>query len=404
MMHNLEKLLAQTQNVLLLQGPIGPFFKDLATYLSAQGKSVFKINLNAGDAYFYHGEQVFDYVGGLDGFEAFLNMFMEQHHIDSVICFGDHRPYHRIAKTWCQQYQRSFWVFEEGYFRPHYVTLEENGVNDDATTPRDSEFFLSQEFSEMKNPEPLASGFFPMARLAMQYYWHMNKGKEHYPYYQHHRDTNLFDYAKHWMISGVKRMCHYISEYPMTQWIKRGRLGDFYILPLQVRGDSQVKIHSNYDSVNDFLCEVLDSFVHHAPQHLKLIVKHHPMDRGFCSYRTIIQTYQDRYPELKGRLYYVYDIPMPVLLRQGKGMVTINSTSGLSALLHDMPVKVMGHANYDFQGITDQGSLNDFWNNPTPPNSVVFKAYRDYHLHTTQLNGSFYKKVSLAANKSDENK
>lgn len=53
-------------------------------------------------------------------------------------------------------------------------------------------------------------------------------------------------------------------------------------------------------------------------------------------------------------------MPLPALLRYGKGMVTLNSTSGLSALIHHMPVKVLGRVHYDIPGMTFQGSLADF--------------------------------------------
>ena len=74
-------------------------------------------------------------------------------------------------------------------------------------------------------------------------------------------------------------------------------------------------------------------------------------------------------------------------------MVTINSTSGLSGLIHNMPVKVLGRAYYDIPGMTDQNTLAEFWNHPTPPDKELFHAYRMYHLNVTQINGNFYSQV-----------
>ena len=89
-------------------------------------------------------------------------------------------------------------------------------------------------------------------------------------------------------------------------------------------------------------------------------------------YSDTIKKLSEIYPHLIGRVFYIYDVPLPVLLRKGKGMVTINSTSGLSALLHNMPVITLGRANYDFEGLTYQGELNKFWQSPTPPESCHF--------------------------------
>ena len=59
----------------------------------------------------------------------------------------------------------------------------------------------------------------------------------------------------------------------------------------------------------------------------------------------------------------------------------------------NMPVKVLGRAYYDIPGITDQNTLAEFWNHPTPPDKELFHAYRMYHLNVTQINGNFYSKV-----------
>ena len=159
--------------------------------------------------------------------------------------------------------------------------------------------------------------------------------------------------------------------------------------------DSQIRVHSDFNSVRDFLLHVLYSFAASAPEHLNLIVKHHPMDRGFIDYQKDIDHFIHFHPEFKKRIFYIHDVPLPALLRYGKGMVTLNSTSGLSALIHHMPVKVLGRVHYDIPGMTFQGSLADFWHNPSPPDAELFHAYRMYHINNTQINGSFYSRVNF---------
>ncbi|WP_444939766.1 capsular polysaccharide export protein, LipB/KpsS family, partial [Neisseria weixii] len=177
--------------------------------------------------------------------------------------------------------------------------------------------------------------------------------------------------------------------------IEAGKFGKFFVVPLQVFNDSQVRIHCDFSTVRSFLLHVLTSFANHAPDDVNLIIKHHPMDRGFIDYARDIKHFVKKHPKLKGRITYVHDVPLPVFLRHGIGMVTINSTSGLSALIHNMPVKVLGRAHYDIPGMTCQGKLADFWNNPTPPDSRLFHAYRMYHINVTQINGSFYSQVNF---------
>lgn len=405
--HYLDDLVAQSNRPLLLQGPIGNFFTELSAWLTRQQKTVFKINFNAGDEYFYPNNlpNTVAYRDSLEGFRTFLINFCRTQQIDGMLCFGDNRKYHQIAKDVCNQLNISFWAFEEGYFRPDYVTFEKTGVNDHSPLPRSADYFLQfSDLPEQEAPAKLAKGFCPIAKLAIQYYVAAYYRRNHYPQYRHHRFLNVWYYVKLWSISGVKRLHYYLYDHRFARRVEKGEFGEFFVLPLQVYDDSQILVHSDYPNVESFLREVLDSFATKAPEHLTLIVKHHPMDRGFIDYGEVIKEYVAYYPSLKKRIHYIHDVPMPVFLRHGKGMVTLNSTSGISALLHNMPVKVLGRANYDFIGLTDQGPLDDFWHNPTKPNEQVFSAYRRFHLHKTHINGSFYNKVLLRRpyNRSEE--
>lgn len=397
--HNLDELIISADRILLLQGPIGSFFYDFSEWLQSHGKTIYKINFNAGDEYFYPNStsNTLAYRAGLDQFQNYLADLCTQHNIDTIICFGDNRHYHKSARETCHNLNISFWAFEEGYFRPDYVTFEKDGVNAFSSIPRDNTFFstICPQVPEPKAPEKVAQGFIPLAKLAICYYWNAYTKRKRYPYYQHHRILNIRYYIKLWGISGVKRLNYALRDRTFAKKVERGQFGDFYILPLQVYDDSQVRVHSDYSSVESFLKEVLDSFVKNAPSDLTLIIKHHPMDRGFIDYGKTIQEYIDRYPELKKRIFYIHDVPMPVFLRYGKGMVTLNSTSGISALLHGMPVMTMGRAHYNIPGLTYQGKLDDFWHNPGKPDMDLFSAYRRFHLNKTHINGSFYNRVIL---------
>ncbi|MDY4281664.1 MAG: capsule biosynthesis protein [[Pasteurella] mairii] len=397
--HNLDELVLSSKNILLLQGPIGSFFLEFSHWLQTQNKRVFKLNFNAGDEYFYpkNEKDTFSYSGTCATFLSFLKEFCIQHEIDTIACFGDNRKYHIIANKLASQLGITFWAFEEGYFRPNYVTLEKSGVNAFSPIPKKANYFwgLQEQIPSIYAPQNVAGGFWRVAKIATCYYVLSNLRKADYTNYEHHRILNVSYYIKLWGISGIKRIFYYLQDRNFAKKVERGTFGDFFIVPLQVYDDSQVIVHSDYLSVEHFLREVIESFIAHAPQHLTLIVKHHPMDRGFVDYRKVIQEYIDKAPQLKKRIYYVHDVPMPVFLRHGKGMVTLNSTSGISALIHNMPVKTLGRANYDFEGLTDQGSLDNFWTNPTKPNEQLFNLYRAFHLNKTQINGNFYRKTIL---------
>lgn len=399
---NLENLIFRNQRILLLQGPIGPFFKNFGDWLRlAHHKTVFKLNFNHGDEVYYpqNIHNTFAYRDTYQAFPNFLAGFISENQIDAVVCFGDTRPYHVTAKQVADKFGLSFWVFEEGYFRPFYVTLEQNGVNAFSTLPREASFFENKlaSFTQQtyQAPPAVKGGFMPMARCAVRYYWASGSKRKLYPHYIHHRCSSISNYIRSWMISGIKRAAYAFKDRKFSEEVKDGKYGKFYILPLQVFNDSQVRVHSDFSSVRNFLLHVLASFATHAPKDINLIVKHHPMDRGFTDYRKTIDQFIRQHPKLEGRVFYVHDTPLPVFLRHGIGMVTLNSTSGISALIHNMPVKVLGRANYDIPGITFQGCLAEFWERPTPPDPKLFHAYRMYHINITQINGNFYSTVNF---------
>ncbi|HDL5913654.1 TPA: capsule biosynthesis protein [Mannheimia haemolytica] len=398
MEHYLDELIINSQRILLLQGPIGSFFTEFACWLESEQKEVFKLNFNGGDEYFYpnNSPNTFPYYDSLDNFEAYLIQFCQTHQIDNILCFGDNRYYHKVAKNVCLKLKLVFWAFEEGYFRPEYITLEKWGVNAFSPIPKNHTFFLPYaELPVVSEPEKVSKGFRCMAGKAISYYWNAYKKRKAYAKYQHHRFLNLKYYLNLWTRSGIKRICYWLHDKGFAKRVEKGEFGEFFIVPLQVYDDTQVRIHSEQKSVERFLREVLNSFAKFAPAHLNLIIKHHPMDRGFIDYKMVIYEFLEQYPQLNGRVFYIHDVPLPVFLRYGKGMVTLNSTSGLSALLHNMPVKTLGRANYDFEGLTDKQPLDTFWANPQLPNSEVFKGYRQFHLHKTHINGNFYHKSIL---------
>ncbi len=402
MEHNITRLLKYSHNILLLQGPVGPFFLDFAQWLRHQGKTVFKLNFNGGDEYFYPNTETgtFAYRDTPEHFLPFLTRFCETHRIDSLICFGDTRFYHRQAKQLAKQNNLSFWAFEEGYFRPHYITLEQNGVNAYSEIPREAEFFRQQNHSApIPEPKATAGGFLPMAKCALVYYAHAFFKRKSYPDTQHHRPLSPGYYSKHWLISLFRRLFYFLPEYRFTQQIAKGKKGRFFTVALQVHNDSQVKVHSSYPDIDTFLKQVLQSFAAYAVQNgdTRLIIKQHPMDRGFNDYRYLIEQLYAQHPQLRGRIDYVRDVSMPVLLRHTAGMVTLNSTSGISALWHNLPVITLGNAVYNIPELTHQGSLDDFWHNPQQPDAELFKSYHRYHILTTQINGNFYNRTAFQA-------
>jgi capsule polysaccharide modification protein KpsS len=86
-------------------------------------------------------------------------------------------------------------------------------------------------------------------------------------------------------------------------------------------------------------------------------------------------------------------INLPAALRHARGTVVINSTVGLSSLMHGTPVKCLGRAVYDMPGLTHQGSLADFFAAPSEVDRELHRRFRQWLLENNQLNGSVWSRL-----------
>ncbi|MBR3481840.1 MAG: capsule polysaccharide modification protein [Neisseriaceae bacterium] len=406
--HNLEVLLDTSQNILLLQGPMSGFFLQFSKWLSKYRKTVYKINFNGGDEYYYpeSNPNTFAFTDRMDNFGNFLSDFIEKNNIDSIVCFGDTRPMHKMAKQVSLEKNLHFWAMEEGYFRPFFITIEKDGCNYFSPIPLNAAFFQAA-FDNLKEKEyQLPKGYFKPfwgGRLKGLFYtWYGNQKRSKYLYYRHHRDYKMLETIRPWLTGFLRRLKYRGKDKSLMRKIIHNKISNFYILPLQLFDDAQISVHSDFASVEDFLLQMLQSFANYAPPDLNLMVKHHPFDIYFKDYTKQINDFIKKNPHCKGRVFYIHDMPMPVLLRKGRAMVVLNSTSGVSALVHHLPVKAMGRANYNIAGLTDQNSLADFWKNPKKPDAELFNAFRQYHMNVTQVVGNFYSKVLLPDFPQDE--
>ncbi|MBX9298336.1 capsular biosynthesis protein [Chromobacterium vaccinii] len=381
--------LLKHRRLLLLQGPMGPFFNLLADWLGRNGVAVHKLNFNGGDRLYHRRLPHTDYRGRLEDFAPWLTQHLRAQRIDGVVCFGDCRRYHQIAAEVCRGSGLSFYAFEEGYLRPDYITLESGGVNAYSKLADDPVAILEHEPSGFVPPLPTHPSFRRMAITAMSYYAAGWLWRRHYPHYHHHKDFSPFRECGLWLRSGWRKQWYRISERDITQYILTNLKQRYYLVPLQVFNDSQILQHSHYGDVSDFIEDVVTSFARHAPTKHHLVLKHHPMDRGHCNYRHLIQQLA-RQAGIADRVHYLHDAHLPSLLKQSLGVVVVNSTVGLSALHHGKPLVVTGRALYDMDGLTFQHGLDRFWRECQPPQRELYGKLRSYLLKHTQLNGAFF--------------
>lgn len=381
--------------MLLLQGPLGPFFRRLSRDLAEHGARVSKVNFNGGDWLFYPaGATLFR--GRMEDWPAFLERLLSERKIDVVLLYGDCRPVHRCVRGLTERLGIELGVFEAGYVRPNYITLERSGINDYSSLPRDADFYLRLPDKKNGVPLPVGNVFWHAALWAVLYYIAAALLRPLLRHYQHHRRLAVRE-AWPWIRGLWRKYYYHVKERNVRRRLETKWPGRVFLVPLQVHYDSQMHIHSDYASVDTFIQYVVSDFSKNAPSDSYLIIKHHPMDRAYRDYSRLCKSLAEIYG-VEGRLLYVHDLHLPTVFRQLCGVVVVNSTVGLSALLHGVPVKVCGRAVYDIKGLTYPGLLSDFWSQAHlhKPHRRTMQSFHSYLIERTQLNGSVYKRLSKA--------
>ena len=382
------------KHILLLQGPLGPFFRRLSRDLVASGAQVSKVNFNGGDWLFYPTGAI-QFKGRMEDWPAFLTGLLAELKIDVILLFGDCRPIHQCVREQAERLGVQLGVFEEGYVRPDHITLEGGGINANSTLPRDKNFYLTYPVEQSSESLKVGHVFWYAALWAVLYYLASSILKPAFPHYRHHRRLAIREMFP-W-IRGLWRKCLYrIKERNVQHRLQTEYSGRFFLVPLQVYYDSQIRVHSNYPSIESFIHEVVSSFAKNADPDMSLVIKHHPMDRAYRDYAQLWESLSEGYG-LQGRLLYVHDLQLPNVFPHARGVIVVNSTVGLSALLHGVPVKVCGRAIYDIPNITYSGRLKDFWREAPfhKPDPTALQGFRSYLIEHTQLNGSVYKRLPI---------
>ncbi len=384
------------RSFLFLQGLSTPFWLRLASEIEDRGHSVHRILLCGGDRLFWPKPGAVSYRGRFSGWRDFLGSFLHQSGISDIVLFGDCRPYHRVALELARIRGIAVHVFEEGYFRPEWITLERDGTNAYSTLPRNAEALLTEaaEIDSDENGPRRASGGFPKrvvweilnqtAILALApLYPNYRRHRTHHPVVELGGWTKRFfkaPYERHYTV----RLCRYLQQTDRP----------YYLLPLQLETDYQIRRHSPFQSMAEVMEVTLASFATSAPPDSILLIKLHPLDNGLVNFRKKARKIAQRLG-IGDRIFVMDGGHLPSLLSKSRGVVVVNSTTGLSALHRERPVKVLGNALFDIPGLTFQDSLDRFWVEGTPPDMELYRAFQRVVLARAQVNGSFFTRAGM---------
>jgi len=378
------------KHILFLQGPVGFFFKKLDKQFRLKGATTYRIGLNAGDEFFSYKDNYTSYGDTPDNWAEFIRSYLREKKIEMVFLFGDCRFYQNILVNISNEMNLEIFVFEEGYIRPNYITMERFGVNNYSRISRERAFY--EKIKLKKIPEAKDTKPNPVVNWAIviTYYFVAKLFHFKYLYYHHHRNYSAIEEFFYGVRSLLRKIYYTQRDKKYIPLIEGKFSKNYFFVPLQTHNDFQILQHSNYGSIETFIHEVLTSFASNADASVMLMFKHHPIDRGRKNYTKMICT-EAKKLGIEKRVLVVHDLHLPTCLKNTLGTVTINSTVGLSSLYHGSPTIALGNAIYDIEGLTNKGKkLNKFWTNPLAPDVTLVKKFRQYLIENTQLNGSFY--------------
>ncbi|MEO3470238.1 capsular biosynthesis protein [Roseomonas sp. CAU 1739] len=384
------------RSFLFLQGLATHLFVRLGDALAARGHAVHRVNFNPGDRLFWKRPTATDFTGTDDEWPGALEVLIAIHGVTDIVMFSDCRPRHIAAVSVARRLGLRPWIFEEAYLRPGYITLEQDGVNALSPLPRDpARIRTMAQGLPPAAPETLSGGsFLRRASDDVRYNVQNLLLRHRFPHWRTHRSWNPFHEYAGWLLRGAMRPAR--SRRARRRLARlQGWPGPVFVLPLQLEGDYQLRLHSPFASLGDAITTVVASFAAHAPGDALLAVKGHPLDNGLIGWGRFAMR-RAAEAGVPDRLLWLPELPFGPVLASATGVVTVNSTAGLQSLREGKPVVALGAAIYDLPGLTFQHGLDRFWTEASPPDPALVDALRRVLAAHCLIRGGFFSEDGIS--------
>jgi capsular polysaccharide export protein len=380
------------RNFLLLQGPQSRFFSRLADRLRTNGAVCTKVQFCGGDVLLWGLKNSVFYRGNSDHWLNWIGKVFDDLDITDMCLYGDCRPLHWEAVQLAEFRRIRVWVFEEGYLREGYSTLEEHGVNGRSPLPRDKREIerLANNLLD-SNPPVIENRIEDKVYQAIAHHvgnvilWPV------FYRYKTHRPMNIGLELLGILPRYLKRKDRIKDSKDKLKQFDLRR-GNYFFMPLQLNSDSQIQRYSPYSKMREAIVEVLSSFALHSPADCRLLIRNHPLDNGLIHYKNFVASLAANLG-IANRVTFVEDGPTRDMVRYATGVVLVNSTVGLMALDSGVPLFCLGQSVFDIDGLTQniwRNELNKFWQFPKKPDPVLFSAFKKVLKECALIEGNFY--------------
>ena len=364
--------------VILLQGPVGPFFNRLQSGLLNSNIECTRILFNAGDSFFCSNKRsAINFKGNLEKWSSWFRKYIKNNKPFVVILFGSDRPIHSIARNICKENEILALCLEEGYFRPGFVSLEMGGNNANSPLagliPNINEEVKEVDLKSSYLRHDLKNSFRNKCWYGFLYYtWRelFSFGEQRKLF---HNQMNLFSQAYCWSKNFISWILMRKRDHDLFQKLSNTH---YHMVVLQLDSDMQSRFQSNGWKKSDLINEAIMSFASFGSPEGYLIFKVHPLERGHYKHKKTIHRIAKNFG-IEDRVLVIETGMIGQWIKHSKGIITINSTSGLSAIYHGVPILLLGNAIYQHHQLVnclrDVESINEFW-------SAQVKANQDQRM------------------------
>jgi capsular polysaccharide export protein len=371
--------------VLFLQGPPSVFWRELSDAFEVRGIETKRVNFSFGDQVYWRKRAAINYRGTLRKWPRYLADLVRREGITDILYYADRLPYHRLAARVARKLGIKCHAVEFGYLRPDWVTLERDGMGRFSHFPNDPAHIrrIAAQVGEPDLKTRYPHTFGQEATNEVIYNLLAYFGRAMYPFYRSDKYYDpLFDYLS-WL-PRMFRPRHDLPEGYFDDKLKRD-----YLIALQLQSDYQIRANSPYRHISQMLEQVIQSFVRHAPENGRLVIKQHPLDNDLENWRKVVTEMAARY-RIQNRVTFIEKGNLAEILRNCHGAIVVNSTTGLHSLRADVPTIVLGAAVFDIPGLTHQGGLDSFWRHPDRIDHKLLADFITAIAGTIQVKGNFY--------------
>lgn len=350
-----EADLDRTPKILILQGPVGPFFSELHRSMLSLGFSVDRVIFNSGDSLFARRDECIRFTGTTSEWETWLRFKIALDRPDAIILFGSNRPAHKVARQLAGYFGVEVLSLEEGYLRSGYISCEFGGNNEHSSLtkwrpalPKTHQQLDASTLSASQGSSLLTKGVWTAAYYLVRDFASTPSDACLF----HRKRERVVPLSFSWGIHLFRRLAARITELPIRRALQRSP--GYLLIPLQVASDSQLQAAARGWSTTRLIDASLMALRTNSHGQ-RVVFKLHPLERASAEIKRYIFRKAAEIGTDRHQISVIHSGRIGDLTKHSSGMVVINSTSAFSALHHDVPVLVLGDAIFRHDAIVTVG-------------------------------------------------